>query len=166
MSNFVGRDSDNFVMSNGLTDVFLNVLVLSGSQLATTEDEKRLIVWLAERDQSKRGAGTVGFDIGEMPWNSENFADSKAFMLNAIQFAKQQAGWETLGYKPDKEMLFPQLEKFYDMISAFTVDKILPDVLQEWVGSKDEDDPILTGFPKCERHDALLCCFGCQICNN
>ena len=166
MSNYIGSDSDNFVMSNGLTDVFLNVLILSGSQLATSDNEKQLIVWLAERDQSKRGSGTVGFDVGEMPWDPHSFADSKAFMLNVILFAKQQAGWETLGYRPDKEMLFPMLDKFYDMISAFTVNNIMPDVLNEWVGSKEEDDPVLCGFPKCEKHDALLCCFGCQICNN
>ena len=40
-------------MSNGLTDVFLNVLILSGSALAKTVSEKRLIVWLAEKDQSR-----------------------------------------------------------------------------------------------------------------
>ena len=166
MSNYIGSESDNFVMSNGLTDVFLNVLILSGTQLATTDDEKRLIVWLAERDQSKRGVGTVGFDLGEMPWNPRNFADSKAFMLNVIRFAEQKTGWDTLDYNPNKEMLFPLLEKFYDMISAFTVNEILPDSLEEWMGAAEEDDPKLCGFPKCEKHDALLCCFGCQICNN
>ena len=166
MSNYIGSGSDNFVMSNGLTDAFLNVLILSGSQLATSESEKRLIVWLAERDQSKRGAGTVGFDIGEMPWEPDSFSDSKAFMLNTIQFAKQQAGWEALGYKPDKEMLFPVLDKFYEMISAFAVNDITPYALQEWLESAEEDSPILRGFPKCEKHGALLCCFGCQICNN
>ena len=54
-------------MSNGLTDVFVNVLVLSGSALARTVSEKRLIVWLAEKDQSRMGAGTVDFDLWEMP---------------------------------------------------------------------------------------------------
>lgn len=41
-------DPKNFLlsMSNGLTDVFISVLLLSGSQLAKDENEKRLIVWL------------------------------------------------------------------------------------------------------------------------
>lgn len=166
MSNYVGLGSDDLYMSNGLTDVFLNVLILSGSRLATNEDEKRLIVWLAERDQSKRGSGTVGFDIGEMPWNPDNFAESRTFMLNVIRFAQQRLGWETLDYTPAKEMIFPALEKFYEMMSAFTVNDILPGVLQEWLGAADENDPVLCGFPKCEKHDALLGCFGCQVCNN
>ena len=45
------ENSQCIQMSNGLTDVFINVLVLSGSLLAHTSDEKRLIVWLAEKDQ-------------------------------------------------------------------------------------------------------------------
>ena len=66
-------------MSNGLTDVFVNVLVLSGSALARTENKKRLIVWLAESDPS---------------------------------------------------------------------------------------DPVMSGFPRCSRHQTLLSIFGCHICNN
>ena len=39
-------DPKNFLlsMSNGLTDVFISVLLLSGSQLAKDENEKRLKV--------------------------------------------------------------------------------------------------------------------------
>lgn len=166
MSNYIGMNSDDLFMSNVLTDVFLNVLILSGSRLATTEDEKRLIVWLAERDQSKRGGGTVGFDIGEMPWNPENFSESKTFMLNVIRFAEQRLGWETLDYTPNKEMIFPALKKFYKMVSEFTVNDILPGGLQEWLGAAEEYYPVMCGFPKCEKHDALLGCFGCQVCNN
>ena len=59
MSNFVG----DIQMSNGLTDVFFNVLVLSGSALARTDSERRLVVWLAEKDQSRMGYGAIGFDL-------------------------------------------------------------------------------------------------------
>jgi len=48
-------------MSNGLTSVFIEVLVISGSILANTDREKELIIWLAQRDQSVVGIGTVGF---------------------------------------------------------------------------------------------------------
>lgn len=50
--------SDWISMSNGLTSVFISVLGLSGSRLAQTDDEKRLIVWLLEKDQSAVGIGT------------------------------------------------------------------------------------------------------------
>jgi len=50
-------------MSNGATNVFLDVLALSGSDLAVTTREKEFIVWLNQRDQSVVGIGTVGFSI-------------------------------------------------------------------------------------------------------
>ena len=84
MSNIISFNSDTISMSNGLTDVFISVLVLSGSRLAETVDEKRLIVWFAEKDQSRVGMGTVGFDIREMPWNIERFEESRLFMLNTV----------------------------------------------------------------------------------
>ena len=84
MANTIGINSKScgrrlLQMSNGLTDVFVNVLVLSGSALAKTVSEKRLIVWLAESDPS---------------------------------------------------------------------------------------DPVMSGFPRCSRHQTLLSIFGCHICNN
>lgn len=166
MSNFIGQKTEQLQMSNGLTDVFLNVLILSGSRLATNDSERRLIVWLAEKDQSKRGMGTVGFDIGEMPWDPQNFSECKAFLLNTIQAAEDKFGWETLDYKPNKQMIFPVLKRFYEMVSAFKREDIFPGGLEEWLGAAEEDDPVLNGFPRCEKHDALLGCFGCQVCNN
>lgn len=163
MANVIGQDLS---MSNGLTNVFINVLVLSGSRLAKTVDEKRLIVWLAEKDQSKVGMGTVGFDIEEMPLNYDNFNKNKTFILEVIQAAKNKLGWETLEYHPNEKMLFPALEKFSKMISHLEAKYILPNALGEWLTAADSDDPVVCGFPKCEKHGVYLSCFGCQVCNN
>ena len=91
MANIIGRNPQScsrecLQMSNGLTDVFVNVLVLSGSALAKTVSEKRLIVWLAEKDQSRVGAGTVDFDLWEMPWDSNTFEEDRGFW-------GQRSGW-------------------------------------------------------------------------
>ena len=73
MSNIISFDGkaapgdDSFAMSNGGTDVFINILALSGSVIARTESEKRLMVYLSEKDQIT-GRGCDGFDIVEMPW--------------------------------------------------------------------------------------------------
>ena len=85
MANIIGINPQScgcglLQMSNGLTDVFLNVLILSGSALAKTVSEKRLIVWLAEKDQSRVGAGTVDFDLWEMPWDLNTFEEDRAFL--------------------------------------------------------------------------------------
>ncbi len=159
-------DKDDLSMSNGLTDVFINVLSLSGSKLAKTVDEKRLIVWLSEKDQSSVGSGTVGFDISDMPWNIQTFEENRQFLLQTIKNAKEKISWEMLDYEPDTEFLFPQLDKFYNLIEKLNVMDISQDNLEEWLETSDKDDPIFNGFPLCQKHKALLTVFGCQICNN
>ena len=166
MSNVISFNSDTISMSNGQTDVLINVLVLSGSRLAETVDEKRLIVWLAEKDQSKVGMGTVGFDIGEMPWNADSLGESKAFLLNVIRGAENRLGWEKLDYLPNEELIFPVLKKLAELISVFSVEDITRGGLEEWLEAAEEFEPVRCGFPKCEKHGALISCFGCQICNN
>ncbi|MGG1942855.1 hypothetical protein ABFY57_24575 [Paenibacillus polymyxa] len=80
-------------MSNGLTSVFIEVLAISGSVLAKTNREKELIIWLAQRDQSVVGIGTVGFDIDEMPWTIGSFESEKDFILDTISNAADGLGW-------------------------------------------------------------------------
>lgn len=156
----------DIIMSNRLTDTFLNVLIIAGSRIAKTEDQKRLIVWLAEKDQSAVGEGTVGFDIREMPWNVETFEKDKAFMLKTIRHALNKKHWEKLGYEPNEKYVFPSLEQFAELIGEFEADDIRPKERTEWLEAAEEDDPINNGFPVCPEHKALLSIYGCQICRN
>lgn len=162
MSNFVG----DIQMSNSLTDVFLNVLVLSGSALAGTVSEKRLIVWLAEQDQSRVGLGAVGFDLCDMPWDSDTFEADRDFLLRAIEAAKGRLGWERLDYQPNEAILFPCLDRFAGLVSEMDASEIRPECRKEWLAAADASDPVVWGFPVCSRHRALLTIFGCQICNH
>ena len=72
----VTPDDDSLQMSNGGTDVLISILALSGSVIARTENEKRLMVYLSENDQII-GRGCVGFDIVEMPWEKATFEEDK-----------------------------------------------------------------------------------------
>ncbi len=89
LSSKIAHLTDSLRMSNGLTSVFIEVLVISGSLLATTYREKEIIIWLAQRDQSVVGIGTVGFDIDEMPWTVDSFEREKEFVLYTISAAKE-----------------------------------------------------------------------------
>lgn len=91
--------------SNGCTDVLLTVIGLSGSKSAQTDDEKNMIIWLMEKDQSAVGMGTVGFDISEMPWKKACFENQKHFMLQVLDAARAKTGWETLEYSPNEEIM-------------------------------------------------------------
>lgn len=167
MSNLItfGENGGDYLqMSNGLTSVFIDVLTLAGSKLAQTVDEKLLIVWLAEKDQNAVGIGTVGFDIREMPWNTEHFEENKRFMLKVIKAAENKTDWDKLDYQPSEELLFPALKKFAEMIGKLSAEDIYPNALTEWVNSAENDDPILNGFPKCPKHGVLKTFLGCLLC--
>lgn len=158
--NFIG----DLPMSNGLTGVFLDVLVLSGSALARTDSERRLVVWLAEKDQSRMGYGAIGFDLTEMPWTLDTFEADKNFLLQAVAAARDRLNWEKLDYRPNEEMLYPCLDRFSELISSFS--QVQPGALEEWLAESDASDPVMSGFPRCPKHQTLLSIFGCHICNN
>lgn len=166
MGNCITFGEDSLKMNNGLTAVFIDVITLAGSRLARTVDENRLIVWLAEKDQSVVGIGTVGFDIREMPWNTESFEENKRFMLKVIKAAENKTDWEKLGYKPNEEHIFWALKKFAELITQMTADDVDENAKKEWLGAAESDDPVLCGFPKCPKHGILLTCFGCLFCDS
>ena len=69
MENIVSYKDFNYIkMSNGLTDVFIEVIGISGSFLASEDFEKTMIIWILEKDQDSLGRGTIGFDVCEMLW--------------------------------------------------------------------------------------------------
>ena len=120
-------------MSNGLTDTLISALLLNGSQLAKTDHEKRLIVWLAEKDQSAVGMGTVGFSVLDMPWDRNTLEQNRSFLRRTVEQAKMRRGWELLDYQPSEELLLPSLEKFLFLIAQLKQADIQPDRLEAWL---------------------------------
>lgn len=171
MANYIRFDDNaslediSVKMSNGGTDVFINVLVLSGSELAEADSEKRMIVYLAERDQVI-GQGAVGFCITDMPWSRDTFSRDKEFLIKVIHGAKSGLGWEKLEYSPNEEIIAGYLENFESLINRMTVDDIRENALKEWLLQASANDPVCNGFPRCPRHNTFLTCYGCQICNS
>ncbi|MFD1989368.1 hypothetical protein ACFSGI_05315 [Paenibacillus nicotianae] len=155
-------------MSNGLTSVFIEVLSISGSILAQTNREKEMIIWLAQRDQSVVGIGTVSFDIDEMPWTIEHFLIEKKFILEVILKAIDGLGWEKLSYEPQQEFIISCLQQFYSMIEVFNQEHVDIKNYLEWTEIEEGDDrpTIPIGYPKCENHDIYLTCHACVLCNS
>lgn len=166
----VSVDDDSLSMSNGLTDVFIDYLLLSGSQLAKSESEKRMVVFLADKQQTIVGIGTVGFDIIEMPWERDSFETDKTFILEMIHHARtlsqEQSVWEKLGYEPGQKHLKNALSCFENLIKRMTIDDIDENNLMKWILAAKGNDPINSGFPHCSKHGVLLSVFGCKLCND
>ena len=166
----VSENDDSLAMSNGLTDVFLDYLLVSGSELAKTDSEKMLIVFLAQKQQSVVGIGNVDLDIIEMPWQKSTFENDKIFILKVIDHVRklsfQKNIWNKLGYKPNQELLEYALNGFEILIKRMTENDVDTDNFEEFINESDENDPIFCGFPKCPKHDIFLSFFGCKFCND
>jgi hypothetical protein len=154
-------------MSNGLTSVFLSVLLLNGSALAISDREKELVAWLAGHDQAIRGLGTVGFDLSEIPW-SEDCDREKAFLIRVIDDAKSKRLWERLDYEPHFAVL-GALDQFRRMIDVFRKEDLEPSACQQWSQSRPRQ------FLKCPEHGVYLTSWSedgmfdecsCLLCND
>lgn len=150
-------------MSNGLTSVLINVLCLSGADLAKTESQKKMLVWIAQRDQSIFGIGCVSFDIAEMYWITEHFNSQKLFMLEVIDAALQKRNWEKYeGYTPNEEWAFKTLRQFRELVDNF-------DILDLNETERIDIYDLNAGsslFDKCPIHGVYLYSEGCVICND
>ncbi|MBQ7776428.1 MAG: hypothetical protein IJ379_10975 [Lachnospiraceae bacterium] len=166
MSNFISFKDEDIFCSNGLMDVLLTAIGLSGSGLAVDEDEKNLIVWLMQRDQNRVGRGTVGFDITELPWKKEKFAQQRTFLLQVLDGARSKTGWETLDYEPNEEIVFDRIDKLIKMVSKITVEDIDEENTKEWLREDEDGSCVPKGYPKCPEHGILLSIFGCLACND
>lgn len=170
MANTIGRTKDSpqeewLSFSNGATDLFLAVLGLSGSRLAQTQGEKRLIVWLLERDQSVLGAGTVGFDLCEMPWEIPHLQEQISFLMRVLDGVEAHLGWECLDFTPNLDFVRVGTEKFRKMLSRLKTKDLTPNALSLWLEAMEESDPVFHGFPKCPKHGIFLTVWGCYLCN-
>jgi hypothetical protein len=112
-------DLPDIKMSNGLTSVFIEVLALAASSLASTARQHELATWFSSKDQAIYGAGNVGFDVGEIPWETESLTQDRGFLLRSIDAAKSRVGWNKLDYRPNEDWLIPRLDTFQTLLAEF-----------------------------------------------
>jgi hypothetical protein len=143
-------------MSNGLTSVLISVLAIALSDLARSNDQARLAVWIAGRDQSVFGSGCVGFDVTEIPWSTAALAAEKQFMLSAIEAAKNKTGWNKLMFEPNVEWALESLSKFAELISELTEDCVQVAIPEQHA---------VVSFERCDFHEVYLHEHGCVLCN-
>lgn len=147
-------------MSNGLTAVFFDVLVLAGSDLARTPWEKKLVYWLVQHDPARSGLGVLGFDVAAMGWTRDNFEREKRFVLSIIDAAHRRHGWDRLPFSPRERDLFDALERLRGFVEEFSPDALdqLPD--GTWIPDELPDERL------CKAHRVYLHETGCIVCND
>jgi hypothetical protein len=143
-------------MSNGLTDVFFDVLTLAGRDRATTTWEQQFLYWLVLHDQSRSGRGCVGFDVEQMGWTRDDFEAQKRFVLAIIDAARAKSGWRELCFTPHDDIL-TTLDQFRAMVEAFPIEATGAETDREW------ESPT---HGMCEKHRVYRHEVGCIICND
>lgn len=166
MGNIIYFGDDDFKMSNGLTDVFIDYMLISGSQLAKKDSEKRLVAYLGECDQNYTGLGVVGFNIVKMPWDKDSFEDDKQFMLDVIKHAREltydEKIWDILMYQPNHEHIEYALDSFERLITKMTKDDIKEESLKDWLYKRG----IWGGLISCHKHGTIMSLCGCKLCGD
>jgi hypothetical protein len=152
-------DLPDIRMSNGLTSVFMDVLTLAASSLASTVRELEIAAWIASKDQGVYGPGTVGFDIADIPWDADP-AEEQAFLLRSITAARSKIGWDKLGYDPDESLLMPCLDGFQALLTEFRPDDIR--IAAAMIGTAPSSP---SGFECCPVHGVVRHAHGCPLCN-
>jgi hypothetical protein len=157
----------NLQMSNGGRTVFLSVLLLAGSDLASNDWQKTLMVWLAEKDQGVIGWGVVGFDLSQIKWDAAAFLKQQSFLIEVIDLALERHRWEVLGYEPGPDQepwVLNYLPQFRALVAGFK---------PEYIKARDWDFYVKEiSFQKCPKHLVYLHSLNhdprdcCLICND
>ena len=137
-------------MTNGGTQVFVEVLMLAVSDLVREPWDYQFAGLLTQQDQSVMGRGIVGFELEGIDWGHDDAqqARNKEFVLRVIDLALQRHRWDELKYNPP----FAQrhLQQFKSMVEAFPPATATPD--PGFPGFPGPDDAAMAS---CARHRVL-----------
>lgn len=64
----------------------VTLIALAASASARDRWQRELAAWLAEQARAL-AAGGSGFDVGDVAWTPNNFADQQRFLIEAISYA-------------------------------------------------------------------------------
>lgn len=165
MSNIITNNrfkkNDYLKLSNGATDVLIDVLVLSGSILPHTRWQKELIIFLSLNDQEIKGQGCVGFDISDLGWKMEQFEEQKKFLLNLIDSSLKKTNWKLLNYEPEEKIIFSNLRRLKEMIVNYSKKFVEQRDIQIWNKQFTKIE-----FKKCVKHKVYMHPLGCKLCHS
>ncbi|MEU7244103.1 hypothetical protein [Streptomyces sparsogenes] len=172
MGNVFRGGGDSFSLSNGGTDVFLDVLTLAVSDLARDAWDYRFAALLTLQDQNVMGRGAVGFDLGEIDWGTTGAerARAKRFVVRAAELALRRHRWEELGYEPPYAEGY--LRRFKAMVEGYEPEAHDPAAHDPAAGPAVRHEGLFPGADEaavasCVRHrvlSALPFWEGCRFC--
>jgi len=103
-------------MSNGATDVFIDILKLCHQSLPSNRPSHSLTAWMIKQHEFRIGDGFSGFDIADMPWNKNNFGNQHECLLSVVDTMRDKSMWSKLDYEPNEEILFRCISEFRNLL--------------------------------------------------
>lgn len=148
-------------MTNGGTEVFVDVLVLAASAPAHEPWDFRFAALLTLQDQHVMGRGVVGFGLADLDWGEtqQERASAKDVLLRVLDLALSRHRWEELTYDP------PRAEEYLRVYRAM-VEEFGP-ARARGTGTSVLPGPQEAAMASCVRHrvlDALPFWEACVFC--
>jgi EvpB/VC_A0108, tail sheath N-terminal domain len=143
---------DGFTMD--LRPGLISAMLLTGSPLAKTPWEQKLMAWLAEQDMHT--LGPMGFDLDEIAWRQSSFSEQKAFLLRVIDDALARDDWSPLTWKLSS--MRDWLQSLRQLVEAYR-HEFVEDDARAWPWSFDEQT-----FELCPEHGVHRHVFACPVC--
>jgi hypothetical protein len=156
MGNWFGgaASGPGLKLSNGGSEVFLDVLAPAACELAETSFERGFALLLCN---SRIGLGNESFDLDELPWSSDWEAE-RAFLLRVIGLAKSHFHWELLSYEPPYADRY--LADYEQVVLAYRPPAQPVELPRMW-----DPDPADAAFTRCPQHGLFLGDYtDCRLC--
>lgn len=112
-------------MSNGATDIFIDILEQVNNHLTPDIRDNNLILWIIENHRKRMGEGFSGFDLGELPWDRNDFERERKNVISIISQMKNKTFWSFLDYKPNSEILLRCVNEFLNLLEKMTAEDII-----------------------------------------
>lgn len=154
------REKKVIPFSNSVTHPLYCGLLIEGSALSVTEWEKRLMTWIAEKNQNLVGLGLVGVDVCNLAWTESEFDLQKKFLLKIISLTLMKKSWNKYGFQLIDEIGLRKIGELREMIHELSFDQVNTQGLTFYY-----EPPSLNKLELCEEHQVYLNYFPVELKN-
>jgi len=152
--------------SNSVTDCLYSGILIEGSKLATSNWQKRLMIYVADKNQNVVGLGIVGIDLTKLEWNKSEFKEQKDFLLKIVQTSRINKSYNKYVFQLKEEIGNRKLIEIENLISDLSVKDIVEDKFFFY------SEPSEFANEQCEKHKVYMNNlevdrkYRCLICSN
>ena len=151
--------------ANWLTKPLYCGILIEGSLLAQSNWEKRLMVYLAEKNQKLVGLGVVGINLTELEWKKSTFTEQKDFLKEIVNSSMKNKSYNKYHFRLDDKLAKQKLSEILNLIEKLKLEDISDSKFRYFFEPPNVIDKI------CSKHKTYLNYFDvptvdkCLICS-